>query len=156
MVGTNQDLAAGQGAQERRPGHPPHIFVMQRRRHAGDMRDLGDVDGVVRVAADAQPVGTDVGADAAEHHAIAAAVLAEGPTLRLKAVAIAAHDAEGRAVPIPPCGGCRQKLMEFSDALQVVFLDASGGIAVHALADLLPGSFELPAAAGFSVEPASR
>ena len=45
---------------------------MQRRRRAGDMRDLGDVDGVVRVAADAQPVSTDVGADAAEHNAIAA------------------------------------------------------------------------------------
>lgn len=92
----------------------------------------------------------------AEHHAIAAAVLAEGPTLRLKAVAIAAHDAEGRAVPIPPCGGCRQKLMEFSDALQVVFLDASGRVAVHSLADLLPASFELPPAASLSAEPASR
>jgi cytidine deaminase len=92
----------------------------------------------------------------AEHHAIAAAVQAEGPTVRLTAVAIAARDAEDRAVPIPPCGGCRQKLMEFSDGLQVAFLDASGRVAVHSLADLLPASFELPPAASLSAEPASR
>lgn len=80
----------------------------------------------------------------AEHHAIAAAVQAEGPSLRLRAVAIAARDAEGRAVPIPPCGGCRQKLMEFADGLQVAFLGNDGRVGVHALADLLPASFELP------------
>ena len=80
----------------------------------------------------------------AEHHAIAAAVQAEGPGLRLRAVAIAARDVEGRAVPIPPCGGCRQKLMEFGEGLTVVFLGQNGAVAIHALRDLLPASFELP------------
>lgn len=84
----------------------------------------------------------------AEHHAIAAAVLAEGPGLRLHAVAIAARDADDRPVPIPPCGGCRQKLMEFGDDLAVIFLGRDGVIATHALRDLLPAAFELPASPG--------
>lgn len=92
----------------------------------------------------------------AEHHAIAAAVQAEGPLLRLRAVAIAARDAEGRAVPIPPCGGCRQKLMEFADGLQVAFLGNDGRVGVHTLADLLPASFELPVAGRVSATPDPR
>lgn len=84
----------------------------------------------------------------AEHHAIAAAVQAEGPGLRLRAVAIAARDVEGRAVPIPPCGGCRQKLMEFGEGLTVVFLGQNGAVVTHALHTLLPAAFELPASSG--------
>lgn len=82
----------------------------------------------------------------AEQHAIAAAVQAEGAGLRLRAVAIAARDAQDQPVAIPPCGGCRQRLLEFGDRLQVIFLGAQGELLQLGLEQLLPHSFRLPAA----------
>src|ERR1700744_4392266 len=49
----------------------------------------------------------------AERHAIAAAVAAEGPEMRLKAVAVVALDPIGVPVPCAPCGSCRQAIVEF-------------------------------------------
>lgn len=92
----------------------------------------------------------------AEHHAIAAAVLAEGPGLRLRAVAIVARDVDDHPVPIPPCGGCRQRLLEFGDDLAVIFLGRDGVIATHAIRDLLPASFELPPSSGLSSSASRR
>ena len=44
--------------------------------------------------------------------------------------------------PVPPCGGCRQKLAEFSDGDVVVTLATTAGAQqVTSVADLLPGAF---------------
>lgn len=82
----------------------------------------------------------------AEHHAVAAAVLAEGPRVQLVAVAVEARNLQGLAVAIPPCGACRQMIMELGPQAQVSFLARSGYIERHAISDLLPQSFtfELP------------
>ena len=45
-----------------------------------------------------------------------------------------------------PCGGCRQKLSEFSDANTLVHLCDKNGVAeTWTLADMLPASFDLEA-----------
>lgn len=79
----------------------------------------------------AYPEGT-----CAEAGAIAAMVAA-GET-RLTEVYVIA----GSPTPVPPCGGCRQKLAEFGDAGVVVTLATTGGAEqVTTIADLLPGAF---------------
>lgn len=77
----------------------------------------------------------------AEHHAIAAAVLAEGPGLVIERVEVAALDPGGHEVNIPPCGGCRQRIKEFGpDA--IVGFRGPGGVRVEATLDeLLPHGF---------------
>jgi cytidine deaminase len=45
-------------------------------------------------------------------------------------------------IPVPPCGGCRQKLMEFGAGDVVVTMAAlNGEISRMTLAELLPGAF---------------
>lgn len=78
----------------------------------------------------------------AERHAIAAAVLAEGSSIEISAIAICALDEHGNAVPIPPCGGCRQLILEFGREAEVVFRGRDGEIAIHAIRALLPHAFE--------------
>jgi cytidine deaminase len=44
----------------------------------------------------------------------------------------------------PPCGGCRQRILEFSDAAtRVVVVTAEGGVVRYAMEQLLPVSFRL-------------
>lgn len=44
--------------------------------------------------------------------------------------------------PVPPCGGCRQKLAEFCAADVPVTLATTGGAELHTtVAELLPGAF---------------
>ena len=44
--------------------------------------------------------------------------------------------------PVPPCGGCRQKIAEFADAGVVVTLATTDGkILATTVGDLLPGGF---------------
>lgn len=79
----------------------------------------------------AYPEGT-----CAEAGAIAAMV-AEGETALTEVYVIADSPA-----PVPPCGGCRQKLMEFGSAdTRVTMATTSGTESVMTLAELLPGSF---------------
>ena len=78
----------------------------------------------------------------AEHHAIAAAVLAEGGSVRISAVAVSAIDEHGRQAPIPPCGGCRQLIFEFGPEAQVFFRGRDGQDATHPIRELLPHAFE--------------
>lgn len=79
----------------------------------------------------------------AEHHAIAAAVLAEGPRMRLVRVAVAARDRNDAAAAVPPCGACRQLIHEFGPDAKVAFLAQSGEVVQRAIGVLLPDSFTL-------------
>ncbi|MEX0366434.1 MAG: cytidine deaminase [Ruegeria sp.] len=46
------------------------------------------------------------------------------------------------AQPVPPCGGCRQKLAEFGKADVVVTMATVDGTEMHTtIGDLLPGAF---------------
>ena len=80
----------------------------------------------------AYPEGT-----CAEAGAIAAMV-ASGET-RFEAVAVIADAPR----PVPPCGGCRQKLTEFAaPGARIVMATTSGKTEEMAVADLLPGAFD--------------
>jgi len=81
----------------------------------------------------------------AERAAIAAAVQAEGPAFRLAAIAVAAFAADGRALPVSPCGACRQALVEFGPGAAVTFRQPDGAWADVLADDLLPWRFVLPA-----------
>jgi cytidine deaminase len=75
----------------------------------------------------------------AEASALAVMVAAGGK--RVYGVAVCA-DVPGRARPVPPCGGCRQKLAEFAnDDCPVFIADMQGLRVTHRLADLLPFGF---------------
>ncbi len=79
----------------------------------------------------AYPEGT-----CAEAGAIAAMVAAGETTLQ-EAYVIAEGDA-----PVPPCGGCRQKLAEFGGADTPVTMATIGGAErILQIGDLLPGAF---------------
>ncbi|WP_428928324.1 cytidine deaminase [Marinibacterium sp. SX1] len=81
----------------------------------------------------AYPEGT-----CAEAGAIAA-MIAAGDT-RLTEVYVIADC----PTPVPPCGGCRQKLAEFGDGDTPVTLATTDGAEMRTtLADLLPGAFTL-------------
>ncbi|MBF9035073.1 cytidine deaminase [Rhodobacterales bacterium HKCCE2091] len=79
----------------------------------------------------AYPEGT-----CAEAGAIAA-MIAAGDS-RIAEVAVIADSPD----PVPPCGGCRQKLAEFADGDVAVTLATTGGATLKTtVADLLPGAF---------------
>jgi cytidine deaminase len=86
----------------------------------------------------ALPVG-----NCAERAAIAAAVLAEGPGFQLVAIAVVAIMADGPPLPVPPCGACRQALVEFGAGARVGFLSTDGQWRVFSAEDLLPHRFVL-------------
>lgn len=88
----------------------------------------------------ALPVG-----NCAERAAIAAAVLAEGPAFRLAAIVVVAFGRDGPPLPVPPCGACRQALVEFGASARVGFLSADGNWTVVSAEDLLPHRFVLAA-----------
>lgn len=80
----------------------------------------------------------------AERAAIATAVQAEGSTFRLAAIAVTAFSSTDDPLPITPCGGCRQALVEFGEAATVDFLQADGHWQTVTAGDLLPYRFTLP------------
>ncbi|MBF9031034.1 cytidine deaminase [Rhodobacterales bacterium HKCCE3408] len=80
----------------------------------------------------AYPEGT-----CAEAGAIAA-MIATGDR-RIAEVAVIADSPS----PVPPCGGCRQKLAEFADGDVPVTLATTGGATLRTtVAELLPGAFD--------------
>lgn len=85
------------------------------------------------------PVG-----NCAERAAIAAAVLAEGKGFELKAIAVVAFNENGVALPITPCGACRQALIEFGKHAEVGFLNSDNEWMTVVANDLLPYRFEFP------------
>ena len=79
----------------------------------------------------AYPEGT-----CAEAGAIAA-MIASGETRLTEVVVIADSPS-----PVPPCGGCRQKLAEFGDrSVKVTLCTTDGGHFETTIGDLLPGAF---------------
>ena len=81
----------------------------------------------------------------AEHHAIAAAVRAEGGSMRIAEILVLAEDGHGKLPAIPPCGACRQLIHEFGPQAAVLFRGGDGRIERHSIAELLPHSFSLGA-----------
>ena len=77
----------------------------------------------------------------AERSAICAAVAAEGPRMKIHAIAVCAVH-EGRDQAASPCGGCRQVIFEFGAQALVLFQGPSGPQQLS-IADLLPGGFRL-------------
>jgi cytidine deaminase len=81
----------------------------------------------------------------AEQTAIASAVAAKGPGIRLKAVAVA--NLNGAASM--PCGACRQTILEFAAQDVYVFYPGEAGADAEAtVAGLLPAAFTLEHLAG--------
>lgn len=79
----------------------------------------------------AYPEGT-----CAEAGAIAAMVAA-GDTVIAEVLVIADCPS-----PVPPCGGCRQKIAEFAASdVRVTLCTTDGATRIMTVADLLPGSF---------------
>jgi len=77
----------------------------------------------------------------AERSAVFAAVGAEGPGMKVRAVAVFARQ-EGRDQAASPCGACRQVIFEFGPEALVLFQGRSGPQQVS-ISDLLPGGFRL-------------
>ena len=71
----------------------------------------------------------------AERAALAAALAAGRRDFVALAIATAARD------PSPPCGICRQVLIEFAPDLTIRSYNEAGRFATYELADLLPESF---------------
>ena len=92
-------------------------------------------DGTVFVGCNVENVAYPEGT-CAEAGAIAAMVAA-GQTKITEAYVVA-----GSALPVTPCGGCRQKLAEFGAGDVKVTMATTGGVEqVMTLAELLPGAF---------------
>ena len=103
---------------------------------------LGD-DGVVYAGCNVENAAYPVGG-CAERAAIATAVQAEGAAFRLAAIAVAAFDEAGRALPVSPCGACRQALVEFGGAAAVSFRQPDASWVEVAADALLPWRFVFP------------
>jgi cytidine deaminase len=74
----------------------------------------------------------------AERVAVGAAVVAG--ERRFKRIVIVSDAPK----PVTPCGACREVLREFGPALQVESHGRVEGVSTWTIAELLPGSFELP------------
>ena len=79
----------------------------------------------------------------AERAAIAAAVLAEGPNVELVEVSICALDDTDTEQMIPPCGACRQLILELGPSAHVRFLGQGHVRLRMAIDTLLPQAFKL-------------
>ncbi|MFT4959929.1 MAG: cytidine deaminase, partial [Paracoccaceae bacterium] len=67
-----------------------------------------------------------------------AAMVAAGETKLSEVYVIA-----GSPKPVPPCGGCRQKLSEFGAGDVVVTMATTAGVEqATTIGDLLPGAFD--------------
>jgi cytidine deaminase len=97
---------------------------------------LRSVEGNLHLGCNVENVAYPEGT-CAEAGAIAA-MIAAGDT-RIAEVAVIADS----PAPVPPCGGCRQKLAEFAEGDVVVTLATSAGATLRTtVADLLPGAFD--------------
>jgi cytidine deaminase len=72
----------------------------------------------------------------AERSAITAAVAAEGPAMKLRAVVVL----NSAAMPCSPCGACRQVIFEFGPKAQVIY-QGNGALVEATIDQLLPAGF---------------
>jgi cytidine deaminase len=97
-----------------------------------------DENGEVHVGCNVENSSYPLGA-CAEAGAIGAMVAAGGKRIAKIAVAGGGIDLE----VCTPCGGCRQRILEFSsDSTEILSLDEFGRIVTHSIADLLPAPTE--------------
>ena len=97
---------------------------------------LRSVEGNLHLGCNVENVAYPEGT-CAEAGAIAA-MIAAGDT-RIAEVAVIAD----ASAPVPPCGGCRQKLAEFAGGeVRVTMATTRGGTLTMTVAELLPGRFD--------------
>ena len=75
----------------------------------------------------------------AERAAIAAAVAGEGASMRILALAVVNE----AMTPCPPCGACRQAILELGPEAVVIF-PGPEGLEERKVTELLPLAFRLP------------
>ena len=123
-------IAAAQRAAE-------HAYAKYSGFHVGAavLTASGNVFAGCNVESIAYPLG-----HCAERNAISAAVLAEGPHMRIRRLALAAT-LRGGAAPCTPCGACRQFILEWGPEAVILFHDADGRLVGVPARDLLPKSF---------------
>jgi len=110
-----------------------HAYVPYSRFKVGAA--LRGASGAVYVGCNVENVAYPEGT-CAEAGAIAAMVAA-GETRFVEAAVIADSPS-----PVPPCGGCRQKLAEFGDKSVKITMATTGGARLETtVGDLLPGAF---------------
>ena len=98
-----------------------------------------DENGVIHVGCNVENAAFPEGA-CAEANAIGAMVAGGGKRI----VAIAAVGGPDKIIPCTPCGGCRQRILEFADEdTQVILIGDGGDVESHRIGELLPRSFRL-------------
>lgn len=98
---------------------------------------LRATDGAVYLGCNVENVAYPEGT-CAEAGAIAAMIA--GGARRIAELVVVADS----PAPVPPCGGCRQKIAEFADADVIVTMANLDGATLSVkVADLLPGAFTL-------------
>ena len=98
-----------------------------------------DENGVIHVGCNVENAAFPEGV-CAEANAIGAMVAAGGKRI----VAIAAVGGKEAIIPCTPCGGCRQRILEFADDdTRVILIGEGGDVESRRIADLLPASFRL-------------
>lgn len=113
-------------------GHAPYSGYQV---GAALLDDAGQVHSGCNVENAAFPEGV-----CAEANAIGAMIASGGKRI----VAIAAVGGKDDIEACTPCGGCRQKIVEFADEnTRVLLIGDDGGIESYSIDDLLPSSFRL-------------
>jgi cytidine deaminase len=79
----------------------------------------------------------------AERAAIINAVIAEGPKMRIRTLAVVAETSG----PCAPCGNCRQLFSEFAQDNARFIFDDGDGYESHELGEVLPFTYKLKATA---------
>lgn len=127
---TEDDLIAAARAARPKAHAPYSRFLVG----AAVLADDGNIYSGCNVENAAYPEGV-----CAEAGALSAMVLGGGRKVAMVAVSAGP---QGKVQPCLPCGGCRQKILEFAAPDTVVLTDtASGKPQRHAFADLMPQAF---------------
>jgi cytidine deaminase len=100
---------------------------------------IEDESGVIHVGCNVENAAYPVGV-CAEAGAISAMHVAGGK--RIRRIAVVGGRADGPETVCAPCGACRQRIAEFSDATTRVLLrDGTGNVQRFDLSSLLPAAF---------------